>query len=164
MSQETFGKKIARAGVVASIAALSVGLFAAGSKVQGTCSFNNMFLGLLIGISVILLIIFSISLRVAKQNETFIPRFPSDPKWDEELNLAAGEMTSHAVPCSTVEHQKGLVDWSPTFNSEQDLSKDPAMFVRQKKLLRPVGDIEKRLVASQRHCGKDGRSDQKPRS
>lgn len=163
MSQETLGKNVAQVGTgIATVIAIVSGVgfistfFKSGLDVK-------MF-GVIFIISFILTIIFGLSLVIAKKNESFIPRFPSDPKWNEDLNLAVGEMTSNAVPCSTVEHQKGLVDWSHTFNNEQDLSKDPAMFMRQKKPLRPIGDIEKRLVASQRHCGKDGRSDQKPRS
>lgn len=164
MSQETTGKKIALFGAkFAAIVAIATG----GSYILMNVfeiKIDSKMFGVISIISLAIFLIFVLSLVIAKKNETFIPRFPSDPKWDEDFNLAVSEMTSNAVPCSTVEHQKGLVDWSPTFNSEQDLSKDPAMFVRQKKLLRPVGDIEKRLVASQRHCGKDGRSDQKPRS
>jgi hypothetical protein len=69
-----------------------------------------------------------------------------------DKSLANGnEMNSSIVPKSEVEHRKGLVDWVPTFQGQQEGMFEQADFLRRKKNLKQafeVGQVDRAIKTS----------------
>lgn len=129
----------------------------AGASLSGVCMWKKILPGLcpyILVISLTVLIIFMAILVVQKESfdNSGVGVSPYGIVHMRDKALANGrEMNSNIVPKSEVEHRKGLVDWAPTFQGQQEGMFEQADFLRRKKNLKQafeIGQVDRAIKTS----------------